>query len=178
MTEEQSLDALGVREGLTYSEPPRNDQPTAAYGITLATLTLDRGRACTVADLKALTVDEARDIARRKLQRDMAANGLAQIAFEPLRMQLLDFGFESGMQRAIRWLQRTVGIPEPFVTGSIDARTLIALNKLPSTLVNNALAGERAHAAYHGGVKEDNLQAGVARRAIEFVLPLDTGVPA
>lgn len=178
MTEEQFLDALGAREGLRYSEPPENDQPTAAYGITLATLTLDRGRLCTVTDLKMLTADEARDVARRKLQRDMAGNGLALVAFEPLRMQLLDFGYESGMQRAIRWLQRTVGIPEPFVTGSIDARTLTALNRLPPALVNNALAGERAHAAYYGGVKQDHLQAGVARRAIEFVLPLDTGVPA
>lgn len=172
MTEDQFLDALAEREGTKFAEPPAIDQPTGPYGIVLATLTLDRGHLCTVAELKNLPAGAAREVARRKIQRDVIAAGLNQIGYEPLRWQVLDFGYESGMARAIRWLQRTVGLSEPFVTGSLDGRTLLALNRLPGPLVNNALAGERAHAAYHGGT-EPQFAAGVARRAIEFILPLD-----
>lgn len=172
MTEDLFLDRLGIEEGLAYAGPPAIDQPTGPYGITLATLEDDRARPCTVGDLKALSAADAREVARRKIRRDIAAAGLALIGFEPLRYQVLDYGYESGMELAIRWLQRVVGLTGLSVTGRMDPRTVASLNQLPASLVNNALAGGRAHAAYHGGT-QPQFAAGVARRAIEFVLALD-----
>jgi lysozyme family protein len=173
MTIDQILDDVAVREGLRYEDnPKRIDQPTGPYGITLPVLSAARGRPCTLADLKALTPAEAREITRATIIRELRALGFDRIVDERLRLQLLDFSWNSGAERAIRWLQRTVGLAPQFVDGRIGPKTLLALAKLPGFLVNNALAGERAHAAYHGGVRTD-LAPGVAHRAIEFVVPTE-----
>lgn len=176
MTLEDVLDGIGEREGLVYEEPPKIDQPTGPYGVTLPVLMADRGGLATLADLKALTPDEARTILQRTLERELATRRFNAITYEPLRIQLLDYAWNSGEARAIRWLQRTVLLPAALVTGVIDDRTLVALARLPAVLINNALAAERAHAAYHGGAAPP-FAAGVARRAIDFTVPLDGPLP-
>lgn len=173
MTLDDLVAATLDREGRVYRAPPGIDQPTAPGGVTLPALTAYRGHPCTVADLEAFTVDDAVGYIQARFQNDLSRLRFDQITYEPLRVQLLDFGYESGEARAVRWLQRVLGLAGPALTGVVDARTLLQLSKLPFTLVNNALAGARAHAAYHGAVPQQNLQAGVAHRAIEFVVALD-----
>lgn len=178
MTLDELVAATMVREG-PYAEPPTIDQPTA-YGITAAALAEDRAipiSQVTSADLKALTEPQAAGVIKRRLQRALSVVGLDRIAYEPLRIELLDYGFNSGNARAIRWLQRTVLLPPAFVTGRIDDRTLLALSRLPPVLVTNALAAERAHAAFHGGAGGEQLAVGVARRAIAFTVRLDAPLP-
>ena len=172
MTEDELIEAMLARAGREYAEPPAIDQPTAPGGIMAADLADDRG--LPVADitpeaLRAVTVEQVGGIIHRQLQRFMRDLGFSRITFEPLRAQMLDFAWNSGAARAVRWLQRTVGLREGFVTGKIDDRTLVALDRYPSVLINNALAASRAHAAFHGGTKS-KFAAGVARRAIEFVV--------
>src|SRR5262249_20903916 len=115
---EQRLDF----EGRVYAEPPAIDQPTGPGGVTLSTLAAWRRQPVSVADLRALTVDEAALILRAAIQRDLVQYGFDQITFEPLRVQCLDYAWNSGSERAIRWLQRTLGIAESAVTGVFDAR--------------------------------------------------------
>lgn len=177
MTLDDVLDSIRDREGTVYAEPPAIDQPTGPYGITVPVLSSARGHACTRDDLRELTVDEARDICRNRMLAEIRQHGFDRIGDDNLRAQMLDYAWNSGTSRAVRWLQRTVGLTSGFVTGAIDDRTLAALARLPARLVNNAMAAQRAHAAYHGGT-DQKFAAGVARRAIEFVNmpPLDEGV--
>lgn len=158
------------REGLRYTEPPENDQPTGVGGITLAALAAYQGSPATIAQLKALTIDDASAIIRKRFEDDLGRLHFAQIGYEPLRVQMLDFAYNSGEARAVRWLQRTVGLAGLFVTGQMDDRTWRAMAGISSVLLNNALAATRAHAAIGGGVADVHLQAGVMRRAIEFVV--------
>jgi lysozyme family protein len=170
MTEDTYIDGVFDREGRTYAEPPQIDQPTAPGGITLPVLTAWRGRPCTKLDLRQLSINEARDIIRANLRKALAAHGFNRITFEPLRMALLDFAWNSGEERAVRWLQRTVGVT---ATGTVDDRTIGAVARYPGALVNNALAAERAHMVLASPRIAEHLKDGVIRRAIGFVLPLD-----
>lgn len=172
MTEDELVEAMFDREGREYAEPPQIDQPTAAGGITAAMLAEDSGLPVadvTPAALRAVTVERAREIIKRQVRRMVSEQRFSRIAFEPLRVQLIDFAWNSGAERAVRWLQRTVGLREEFVTGRIDDRTLVALDRYPPVLVNNALAASRARAAFHGGTAP-KFAAGVARRALEFAI--------
>jgi lysozyme family protein len=154
------------REGRTYGDRttvPMTDQPTAAGGITAAAYAEDIGipvGQVTPDMLKSLTVDQARGIIRRRVQRELVALRFDRILFEPLRLQMLDFAHNSGATGAVKWLQRAVGLPEALCDGLIGERTLAALGRYPQVLVNNA----------HGGVTDQKLAWGVARRAVEFAL--------
>lgn len=169
MTEDQFLDSLGQREGLRYSEPPQNDQPTAPYGITLRALTADAGHPCTVTQLRALTAPEAREVARRALRRDVVRFGFAQIADEALKTQLIDFAYNSGPARAIRWLQRAISVPS---TGRLDAETLRALAAFGPP-ANNALALARVEmirGAVRDGAISAKFERGLVARAQSFLV--------
>lgn len=172
MTIDDLIDATIEREGRIYGDQtthPPIDQPTAAGGITAAVLAAYTGRQVTIDDLKALTVDTVRPVIRWQITTALTRYHFDRILFEPLRLQLFDYGYNSGYERAVRWLQRTVGLPEAVVTGILDDRTLLALSTYPPVLINNALAASRAHAAYHGGTAPE-YAAGVAHRAIEFAI--------
>jgi len=143
MTEDQLIDDIFVKEGLTYGDlqtTPPIDQPTAPGGIILATLSAYLGRTASLAELRALTVTSARPIVRWKLRALAVETGLAAIAFEPLRLQMIDFAYNSGPALAIRWLQRVLRVPR---TGRIDAVTRTALEHFDPWLVNQALVGAR-----------------------------------
>jgi lysozyme family protein len=175
MTEDQFIDGVFDREGRTFEEPPRIDQPTAPGGVTRAVLSAFRGRPCTVEDLRALTVLEAREVIRWTVRRDLARCGFDRIAFEPLRLQVLDFAWNSGEGLATRWLQRALGMAEPLVTGVMDARTVGSLAAVPGPLViavHNALAAERAHMVRASTRIDQKFKCGVMGRAIDFVIPV------
>lgn len=143
MTEDQLIDDVFLKEGLTYGDQtthPPIDQPTAPGGIILDTLSDYLGRTATLAELQALTVVTARPIIRWKLRSVAAQYEFDRIAFEPLRLQVIDFSYNSGPGLAIRWLQRVLRVPR---TGRMDEATFVALLLADSWLVNQAYVGAR-----------------------------------
>lgn len=143
MTEDLLVESVFDKEGRTYGDQttrPPIDQPTAPGGIILGTLSEYLNRPATLAELKALTVETARPIVRWKLRQLATQQGFAAIDFEPLRLQMIDFAYNSGPALAIRWLQRVLRVPK---TGRMDLPTFTALELADAWLVNQALIGAR-----------------------------------
>lgn len=143
MTEEQLIDGIFAREGDEYGDQttdPPIDQPTGRGGITLATMRAYLGRPATIEDLKALTHDDARRIVQWVIDNLVRTYQLDAIAFEPLRVQLIDFAYNSSAALAIRWLQRCLQVPR---TSIMDGPTRLALQDAPPFLLNQALIAAR-----------------------------------
>lgn len=175
MTENEILDGVLVREG-GYTNDPKDAGGPTKYGITAATLGSWRnlGRSATAAEVEALSANEAKAIyAERYINGPRFTPGA--IRYEPLRVQLIDFGVNSGPERAIRWLQRLlkevwVGVR---VSGRLDSETLAALEHaafyLP--LVNNALVAARSYmidASTDAGTVNKKFEEGLESRALVF----------
>lgn len=147
MTDDELIDQIFEKEGVKYGDQttkPPIDQPTGAGGIVLATLAeyykaKGIARIASVADLKALTKETARPIVEWKLWDIAQRFGLAHVAFAPLRNQLIDFHYNSGVY-AVKWLQRVLRVK---VTGKMDADTIYEVNRLDGFLVNQALVAAR-----------------------------------
>jgi lysozyme family protein len=147
---EDFVEATFEREGDTYEEPPKIDQPTGRGGITLPELkayVASKGgtaASVTVATLASLTHEAARDVVRWAHQDSLHRFGLDAIDFEPLQLQMLDFAYNSGAPLAIRWLQRTLNVP---VTGSMDVATRGAIAIITQAgyafLLNQAVCAAR-----------------------------------
>lgn len=134
-----------LKEGDIYSEPPKNDQPTGRGGITLGALQRYRTaheevKKATVADLKALTRPKAEAVVQWLLESLGEELQLEEIVFEDLRMQVLDFAYNSGGPLALRWLQRVLRVPR---TGRMDDMTIEALGVHDQWLVHHALIAAR-----------------------------------
>ena len=67
-------------------------------------------------------------------------HGLGAIAFEPLRVQMVDYAYNSGPNLAIRWLQRVLRVPR---TGVMDEPTRTAVSQQHGFLLNQALVAAR-----------------------------------
>lgn len=111
-----------------YSNVKTDKGGPTKYGVTHKTLAAHRGvRACSAADVKALTLEEATQIYVTgywaQAGGDVLPRGLDYAAF--------DFAVNSGPARAVRVLQRLLGQVED---GNIGPQTLAAVR------------------AYHGGV--------------------------
>jgi hypothetical protein len=175
--------------------PDHSVDPPTNHGITLATLcryhallgaTAEEVAAIDTDTLRALTTDDARLIYAYMF---IALPGFieANIPFEPLRVQLIDFGVNSGPERAIRWLQRVLGLQ---ATGMLNRQTLQALQlqgwsamgRPYLALVHDALVGARAYminqAVAAGTIRKAD-QQGLVNRALSFYLarPVDGQVP-
>ena len=179
MTEDDLLDAIGQREGRTYAEPPVTDQPTAAYGLTLPVVQAWFGQhpewapiRATVEILRSMPLTEAREIARWHLRDLGEREGFNQIQDEDLRLQCLDFAFNSGGPRAIRWLQRVLNRPR---TGRMDRETIEALTDVheedATWFVHHALIAARVqmiHRAVAEGTIDKTFESGLLTRALSF----------
>jgi lysozyme family protein len=186
MTEVEILDGVLAREGGWRPETPRPSappDPATNLGITLPTLRAWRNNpTLTADDLKELRPEEARQI---YAQRYIADPGFTpeNIPFEPLRIQLIDFGVNSGPARAIRWLQRVLRLS---ATGVLDQTTRSALDDwhrvdLESQqffdtyygLVNDALVAARSYMidqSVDQGTMRKQDEEGVESRALSFFL--------
>lgn len=179
MTEDVVVDGVFEKEGDAYADEhssPPIDQPTGPGGITLPVLSAFRGRSCTVADLKALAVTEAREVVRWKLRQLSLTNRISAVDDEAVRNQLLDFAYNSGGSLAIRWFQRVLGVPR---TGIMDAATVAAANAPQArahVLLNQALVAARlqmvdmATDAAKAGRKgiDAKYEEGLENRALRF----------
>jgi lysozyme family protein len=143
VTDDLLVNDMFDREGRTYGDQHTNppiDQPTAPGGIILATLSAYLKRPATLAELRALTVETATPIVRWKLASDTVVYHLDKIPFEPLRLQMLDFCYNSGPATAWKWLQSVLRV-EP--DGDPGPLTFAALAQYDLWLVNAALVGAR-----------------------------------
>jgi lysozyme family protein len=123
-----------------------------------------------VADLRALTLAEARQILRWRIDAALTRWHFDRIAYEPLRLQLLDFAWNSGEGLAVRQLQRAVRLPEADVDGILGPQTLAALARHDAALVHNALAAQRARMVQTSRKIAKKFKGGVIARALSFVI--------
>lgn len=167
MTADEIIDEIITREG-GYSDRVQDTGGPTNYGITAATLGAWRklGRPATRAEVKALKVDEARQIYQSQY---ITAPRFDKIADARLRGLLVDFGVHSGPARAVKALQRAVDVP---MDGVLGAQTLAALKAADAGAVYRHVLRERGE-LMAAILRRDKTQlvfaAGWLRRLMEFV---------
>jgi lysozyme family protein len=121
MTADQIIRDILQREGGYVNHPADRGGPTH-FGITQDTLADWRGHPVTVADVQALTVDEATHIYRHRY---LDAPGyLEAIDNDRLLGFVVDFAVHSGPGRATAALQRALGVTDDGVVGPQTRRLL------------------------------------------------------
>lgn len=164
-----ALIALILQEEGGFVNDPADHGGATAYGITAASWGRYQrlGREATVAELQRLTPADADGYYRAQIT--LSPFRAPVVPYEPLRVQLFDFGVHSGTARAIRWLQRVLHVP--MNDGTLDDRTQVALVAAPGRLVNNALVAARC-VMFHEIVAADATQRvfmnGWLTRAVAF----------
>ena len=180
MTEAAIIDAIIEREirrtkagVVTYTDDPADKGGPTNWGITSKTLGIYRalGRLATRAEVKALTRAEAVDIYRHIF---IKQPGFTAVAFEPLRVQLIDFGVNSSPARAVRWLQRVCRFRP--VDGRMTPQLTSYVNALPGWLVNDALVAARLYMIdkTSDAPNQKGFEEGWENRALEFFLAIAT----
>lgn len=176
MTEDQLIADIFHKEGDYYAGPPQIDQPTARGGITLPLLQQYFNKVktshvqATIEHLKRMTRAEATDVIRWHLRNLAQMARIDFIQFEPLKLQMIDFAYNSGQSLAIRWLQRVLRVPR---TGKIDNATIAALNTKDLWLVNEALVAARLRMidmSTDGTSVDKKFEEGLENRAHSFSL--------
>jgi lysozyme family protein len=174
MTAQAIIAGVLEREGGFVHHPADKGGPTK-FGITAAVLGEWRrlGRQATRAEVAALEAPEATDIYFRRFILGPNFTPL-YVPFEPLRVQLIDFGINSGPARAIRWLQRVLRLPP---SGVLDGETRQRLQELQAAgllpLVNDALVAARCYMVDRwtdADERQKPFEEGVESRALGFFL--------
>ena len=148
-------------EGGYVNHPDDPGGPTNK-GITLATFRRFIKPSGTIADLKALTTDQAIIVYKRRYWDAVLADNL------PFGVDYttVDFAINSGPHRAAVYLQRVVGAAQD---GRIGPKTLAAVRDMPADDVINRLCDERL--AYmkriRGGRLWEKFGRGWSRRVAE-----------
>lgn len=173
MTAEQLIDGILHREG-GFTNNAADKGGATNFGITAQALGLWRrlGRTASVVEVRALTEADARLFYR---QRYLDQSPFKAVSYEPLRVQLIDFGINSGNARAARWLQRAMGwkVASDYLTPDMLAR----INASPGVLVNNALVAARLRMVddvTDGEASQKQFEEGWENRALAFFV--DGGV--
>jgi lysozyme family protein len=174
---EQLIDDVLRREGGFVDHPADRGGPTR-HGITQATLSRHLGRSATVAEMRHLSQDVARDIYRRDYFEQ------PRIALLPARIQpvLFDAAVNHGPARALRFLQRVCNdagfgpLDEDGIAGAATRAAAVAADQVMGDWLAAALAEERRD-FYHQIVASDASQkvflAGWLNRLAEFEIPLE-----
>lgn len=119
---EECLSWVLVREG-GYVNHPKDPGGHTNQGITLRTLSAFYGRAATVGELKNISPNTVAAIYRQRFWDKVRADDL------PAGIDLVTFNIAvmSGPRRAIRFLQRAVGVDDDGILGPItmDAVTRV-----------------------------------------------------
>lgn len=187
MTEHDILDELLVREGGWRDAQPRENappDPPTNLGITLPILQAYYRKQLSVPLTTPVTVEDLKKLSpvlARAIYTEMFVNAPgftpANIPYEPLRVQLIDFGVNSGPERAVRWLQRVLRMPADLIDGELGPitqsylRSYAVREALP--LVNDALVAARSYMidqAVDQGMMRKADEEGVESRALSFFL--------
>lgn len=176
MTTEEIIAGVIAREGQEYTNHPADKGGPTRFGITLATLrAYHQNNSLTAQDVMELDEVHAALIYHQKFVVDP---GFTQqnVPYEPLRVQLIDFGVNSGPERAVRWLQRVLridadGVLGPATRGKLRYYHLDVDHGL--ALVNDTLVAARSYmidtATDHGTVSKP-FEEGLESRALSFFL--------
>lgn len=181
MTADEILDEVLRREGGYRAEVERPDgsvDPETMRGVTWPTYQAYCRRVGTIPTREghlALSPQQAKAIYQLLFVDDPGFTPL-HVPFEPLRVQLIDFGINSGPERAVRWLQRCMrarvtGQMDVATVGLLQAWTMTNLPALP--LLNDALVAARS-AMIDGLVDAGSVrradEEGLESRALSFFL--------
>jgi len=110
-----------------YSNHPKDPGGPTNHGITIKVLSAERGRAVSVDEVRALSLDEAVSIWKRNYWDVAMCDRLPA----GLDYAMFDYALNSGPKKAVKDLQRALG---PLYTGALDgvmgALTLDAVRKV------------------------------------------------
>ncbi len=135
------------REGDRLKNDPHDPQDPSKYGIGADTLGNWRGlmRRATLTEMAGLTEREAREIYRIRYVEQPGFTP-ETIPYEALRVQLIDLGVNSSPQRAIRYLQSFLRVPEDGVLGPQTQKALwdaLDLDPRVGRWLNDAILARR-----------------------------------
>lgn len=160
------LDAIIAREGGWVDHSLDRGGPTK-YGITQRTLSEWRGAPATAEDVRSLEESEARQIYRSEY---VEKPGFADLLHAGLQELLVDMAVNHGPDRAIKSLQKALGVAVDGVLGPVSKAAIAAY---PVRVVYRGLLAERIR-LYGRIISNDHTQAvfasGWLNRAAEFVL--------
>lgn len=138
------LDDIITREG-GYVNNPADRGGATNYGITQATLSAFNGSPASVADVQALSVDQAKAIYRQNYYLKPGLDKLPAL-IQPV---MLDAAVNSGPVQSIKFLQQVLndsGFGPLTVDGAIGQKTIDAANAAASQLgaeLNSRLVAKR-----------------------------------
>jgi len=120
-----------------YVDNPKDPGGATNLGITISTLSAWEGRNVTKDEVKALTKAKATTIYHANFWNKIDGDALPA----GVDYAVLDFAINSGPARAVKFLQRIVGVAQD---GVIGAKTLAAVQKMSADRIINALSDDRA----------------------------------
>ena len=118
---DQYIERVLEREGGYVDHPNDRGGPTN-HGITMNTLSSWRGQPVSANDVRLLTREEARDIYRTRY---WSTPGFGSLGLPDLLSEaVFDTAVNSGPARAVRMLQRCVGVNDDGVIGPITSQAI------------------------------------------------------
>lgn len=166
--------AVIKREGSAFTDDPNDLGGPTKFGITAALLSDYLGRTAMGAEIANLTLQEAQAIYREMFFVRTHADLLGSVA---LRGTLVDYAVNCGPDRAIRALQRVLGVT---VDGKLGPKTAAAANVKDGRRVSLLLLADRerhngrmvtddAHWRHRGSEGQAANAAGWASRVAEQI---------
>jgi Glycosyl hydrolase 108 len=122
LTNDDIITAVLEHEG-GFSNNASDTGGATNWGVTQGTLSIWRKRRVTVAEVKALTKEEAKQIYTDLY---IVRPGFGQIENTRLRHLVVDSGVQHGTGRVTEWLQTLLGVP---VDGQLGPKTADAINR-------------------------------------------------
>jgi len=119
-----------------YSDHPSDPGGATNMGITIGRLREVRGRAVTKADVKALTLDEAKAIYERYYWLPIRGGDLPA----GVDLATFDFGVNSGPSRGVKYLQAVLGVAQD---GAVGPKTIGAASRADGKAVIQKLCAKR-----------------------------------
>ena len=132
---DEALRRLLAHEG-GYTHHPSDPGGPTNFGITIHDYRKYLKADATAADVKAMSLDDAKAIYRAKYWNAMACDDLPA----GVDYAVFDYGVNSGIGRAAKVLQRIVGVADD---GRIGARTLAAVRTGEAAALAAAICDER-----------------------------------
>lgn len=129
MTFEDVFDRTLGHEG-GYSNDPKDPGGETNWGISK--------RSYPDLNIRELSRDQAREIYRRDFWNRINGDRLVEREFDGVAFQLFDFAVNSGIETAVRYLQRAVGVADDGFWGPISQSALERISESDLIMMLNA----------------------------------------
>jgi lysozyme family protein len=165
VTPNEIIDGILIREG-GFVDHPADRGGATCHGVTQATLAEWRGRPVTAADVRNLTVGEARELYR---DRYIVKPGFLAIENQQLRAHVVDCAVNHGPANAVKMLQKAAHV---LADGYLGPQTRAAVNRMDAGALYRRLCAERAK--FYGQIitrdpSQSAFAAGWMARLAEFI---------